>query len=69
MNREWHMAEYGVAQAQSGHDHWEIDAEVTGITVRVDGGYSYETYGASTFVPIEVLVEVLQRAGYSVNRT
>jgi hypothetical protein len=49
-------------------DEAEVTVEAAGIEVRLEGGWGYERWSGSTFIPIDVVTEVMRRAGFVVTR-
>jgi hypothetical protein len=45
-----------------------VITRTTSLEVRVDGGSGYETYTATSTIPIDLLIRLIERSGYTVTR-
>ena len=50
------------------YDNVETSLDDGGLSVTIEGGYSYESYTAGVTIPMDILISMLNHAGYDVTR-
>lgn len=63
----WELCEGGAVQRARSSLH-EVEIDDDGLTVRLEEGREYMRSSCDTHIPMAVLVQLFERAGYEVQR-